>query len=78
MFVEKLLQKGYEVLFLTEPVDEYMMTHLTEFDDKKFQDAQQGRRQARQGRQEGLQGAQGAPAPTPAPRCVAPSGGQGP
>ena len=39
MFVEKLLQKGYEVLYLTEPVDEYMMTHLTEFDDKKFQDA---------------------------------------
>ena len=37
--MEKLLQKGYEVLFLTEAVDEYMMTHLTEFDDKKFQDA---------------------------------------
>ena len=39
VFVEKLLQKGYEVIFLTEAVDEYMMTHLTEFDDKKFQDA---------------------------------------
>lgn len=39
VFAEKLLQKGYEVLFLTEAVDEYMMTHLTEFDDKKFQDA---------------------------------------
>ena len=39
VFVEKLLQKGYEVLYLTEPVDEYMMTHLTEFDDRKFQDA---------------------------------------
>jgi hypothetical protein len=39
VFVEKLLQRGYEVLYLTEPVDEYMMTHLTEFDDRKFQDA---------------------------------------
>ena len=39
VFVEKLLQKGYEVIFLTEAVDEYMMTHLTEFDDRKFQDA---------------------------------------
>jgi hypothetical protein len=39
VFLEKLLEKGYEVLFFTEPMDEYMMTHLTEFDDKKFQDA---------------------------------------
>ncbi len=39
MFVEKLIQKGYEVIFFTEAIDEYVMTHLTEFDDKKFQDA---------------------------------------
>lgn len=39
VFVEKLIQKGYEVIFFTEAIDEYVMTHLTEFDDKKFQDA---------------------------------------
>ena len=39
MFVEKLIQNGYEVIFFTEAIDEYVMTHLTEFDDKKFQDA---------------------------------------
>ncbi|CAK0784732.1 hypothetical protein CVIRNUC_007936 [Coccomyxa viridis] len=39
VFLEKLLQKGYEVIFFTEAIDEYVMTHLTEFDDKKFQDA---------------------------------------
>ena len=39
VFVEKLIQKGYEVIYFTEAIDEYVMTHLTEFDDKKFQDA---------------------------------------
>ena len=39
VFLEKLLQKGYEVIFFTEAIDEYVMTHLTEFDDRKFQDA---------------------------------------
>ena len=39
VFLEKLIQKGYEVIFFTEAIDEYVMTHLTEFDDKKFQDA---------------------------------------
>ena len=39
VFVEKLIQKGYEVIFFTEAIDEYVMTQLTEFDDKKFQDA---------------------------------------
>ncbi|GJP29455.1 hypothetical protein CLOM_g16713 [Closterium sp. NIES-68] len=38
-FIEKLLKKGLEVLFLTEPVDEYLMQNLTDFDDKKFQNA---------------------------------------
>lgn len=36
-FVEALLKKGYEVLFLIEPVDEYCMQSLPEFEGKKFQ-----------------------------------------
>ena len=36
-FVEKLLKRGYEVLYLTEPVDEYTIQNLPEFDGKKFQ-----------------------------------------
>ena len=36
-FVERLLKKGYEVLYLIEPVDEYCMQSLPEFDGKKFQ-----------------------------------------
>jgi heat shock protein beta len=35
-FVEKLLAKDFEVIFFTDPVDEYMMQNLTEFDDFKF------------------------------------------
>ncbi|KAM8974129.1 endoplasmin [Pelodytes ibericus] len=36
-FVERLLQKGYEVIFLIEPVDEYCIQALPEFDGKRFQ-----------------------------------------
>lgn len=36
-FVERLLKKGYEVLYLTEPVDEYCIQAMPEFDSKKFQ-----------------------------------------
>lgn len=36
-FVEKLLKRGYEVLYLTEPVDEYTIQNLPEFDGNKFQ-----------------------------------------
>lgn len=36
-FVEKVLQKGYEVLYLTDAVDEYTLSNLPEFEDKKFQ-----------------------------------------
>uniref|UniRef100_A0A8C7XR38 Heat shock protein 90, beta (grp94), member 1 n=1 Tax=Oryzias sinensis TaxID=183150 RepID=A0A8C7XR38_9TELE len=36
-FVEKLLKKGYEVIYLTEPVDEYCIQALPEFDGKRFQ-----------------------------------------
>lgn len=38
-FVERLLQKGYEVLYLVDPVDEYCMQSLPEFEGKKFQNA---------------------------------------
>ena len=36
-FVERLLRKGYEVLYLIEPVDEYCIQSLPEFEGKKFQ-----------------------------------------
>ncbi|MEQ2243266.1 hypothetical protein ILYODFUR_005259 [Ilyodon furcidens] len=36
-FVERLLKKGYEVVYLTEPVDEYCIQALPEFDGKRFQ-----------------------------------------
>ncbi|KAM4615600.1 endoplasmin-like [Polymixia lowei] len=36
-FVERLLKRGYEVLYLTEPVDEYCIQSLPEFDGKRFQ-----------------------------------------
>merc|ERR1711935_481122 len=36
-FVERLVKKGYEVLYLTEAVDEYAVSALPEFEGKKFQ-----------------------------------------
>ncbi|OQR70130.1 endoplasmin-like [Tropilaelaps mercedesae] len=36
-FVERLIKREYEVLYLTEPVDEYAISSLTEFEGKKFQ-----------------------------------------
>lgn len=36
-FVERLIKKGYEILYLTEAVDEYAISALPEFDGKKFQ-----------------------------------------
>uniref|UniRef100_A0A0K0CZI7 HATPase_c domain-containing protein n=1 Tax=Angiostrongylus cantonensis TaxID=6313 RepID=A0A0K0CZI7_ANGCA len=36
-FVERLIAKGYEVLYLTEAVDEYCVQAMPEFEGKKFQ-----------------------------------------
>ena len=38
-FAEQLLEKGYEVIYFTDPVDEYVMQNLLEYEDFKFQSA---------------------------------------
>ena len=35
-FLEKLKLKGYDVLFMIDPIDEYVMMRLTEYETKKF------------------------------------------
>ncbi|XP_049389857.1 endoplasmin homolog [Solanum stenotomum] len=36
-FLERLNKKDYEVILLTDPVDEYLMQYLMDYEDKKFQ-----------------------------------------
>jgi molecular chaperone HtpG len=40
--LEAFLAKGYEVLYLTDPVDELLVDHLTEYDGKKLQSVGKG------------------------------------
>merc|ERR1712057_131199 len=35
-FLEKLKKKGYEVLYMVDPIDEYCVQQLKEYDDKKL------------------------------------------
>ena len=35
-FIEKLVSNGYEVIYMTEPIDEYLMQGVKEYKDKKF------------------------------------------
>ncbi|XP_031092423.1 endoplasmin homolog [Ipomoea triloba] len=37
-FLERLKKKNYEVILFTDPVDEYLVQYLMEYEDKKFQD----------------------------------------
>lgn len=36
--LERLREKGVEVLLLSDPIDEWLMSHLQEFEEKSFQD----------------------------------------
>ncbi|KAK4387450.1 Endoplasmin [Sesamum angolense] len=36
-FLERLIKKNYEVILFADPVDEYMMQYLMDYEDKKFQ-----------------------------------------
>ena len=36
-FVERLIKKGYEVLYMTDAIDEYAISSLPEFEGKRFQ-----------------------------------------
>jgi len=35
-FTEQCKKRGYEVLYMTDPIDEYSMQQLKDFEDKKF------------------------------------------
>ncbi|BAT82857.1 hypothetical protein LR48_Vigan07g277900 [Vigna angularis] len=36
-FLEQLKKKNFEVIYFTDPVDEYLMQYLMDYEDKKFQ-----------------------------------------
>ncbi|GFH21517.1 HATPase_c domain-containing protein [Haematococcus lacustris] len=38
-FLEQLLRKGYEVIYFTDVLDEYVMQHMVDYEDKKFANA---------------------------------------
>mmetsp|Transcript_13362 Transcript_13362/g.1956 ORF Transcript_13362/g.1956 Transcript_13362/m.1956 type:complete len:89 (+) Transcript_13362:821-1087(+) len=40
--LEKLLKKGYEVLILDDPIDEFTFEHLNEFEKKKLSNVGKG------------------------------------
>jgi molecular chaperone HtpG len=40
--MESFKAKGQEVLLLTDPIDEYLMSHLDEYKGKKFKAADKG------------------------------------
>ncbi|CAI2725187.1 unnamed protein product [Schistosoma spindalis] len=35
-FTERLTQRGYEVLYMVDPIDEYAVTHIRQYDNKKL------------------------------------------
>ncbi len=35
-FLEKLKRRDMDVIFMVDPLDEYLMNHMQEFDNKKF------------------------------------------
>ncbi|CAH8534421.1 unnamed protein product [Heterobilharzia americana] len=41
-FVERLTKKGYEIIYMVDPVDEYMLQSLTEYDKKKLRNVAKG------------------------------------
>ena len=40
--IEKVLEKGYEVLYFTDSVDEFMVSVINEYNSKKFKSIQKG------------------------------------
>lgn len=40
IFVEEMMERGYEVIFMVDAIDEYVMQHLTDYDDFKFMNVQ--------------------------------------
>ena len=37
-FIENIVSNGYDVLYLTDPIDEYMIQHIRDYDGKKLLD----------------------------------------